>query len=151
MVELAHEAAWDDAARAHGGSLKTKVRQIVVDGTTYFYRVTWRTHLADRAAMTYAVRYRFAAYRFGQKASPLEIIFETRDDVVRGGPLHQGDQGAGGINLNKPREAAELVRIGIARGWRPDEAKCAFRVVGDDQMLEVLRLPDVIPDARESE
>jgi hypothetical protein len=119
--------------------VKTKIRQIVVDGTTYFYRVTWRTRLADRASMTYAVRYRFAAYREGSKASPLEIIFETRDDVVRGGALHQGTDG---INLNKPRDAAELIRIAIERGWRPDEAKRAFRVVGDDQMLAMLRVSE---------
>ena len=98
---------------------------IVVNGQTYL----WRFHRGPYIPETRKYDDAFRAWLPAHKRHPLEIRFAPDDHYISGNPLNHGSApcvaGAptsSGVNLNQPIWAATLIRVGIDRGWQPEES-----------------------------
>ena len=104
---------------------RKNVRIIVVKGQTYLWRFHNRQYISETRKHDDA----FRAWLPSQKRNPLEIRFAPDDHYTQGDPLNHGgspciasDPESDDVNLHMPSWAATLIRYGIERGWRPDEA-----------------------------
>ncbi len=71
----------------------------------------------------------FTAYAEHDKNFPLKVHFFTWECAISGGPLHNGapinldNPDTGGINLHRPKFAAEIIQHAVRHGWNPAEKK----------------------------
>lgn len=97
--------------------MKAKTRKLVVDGVEYRWSIRHEHHVDGHARC----RECFTAFRVDHRASPLRVRFCEGPNVSAGYPL-AGTIFVGGLayNLNLPRLAAAMIRLGLARGWAPE-------------------------------
>lgn len=120
---------------------KPYLRQIVIGGETYLWKFTpgyekdehqeWRCHDI------------FVAYTEHDKNYPLKVHFRTWECPISGGPLRNGapinlnDSDTGGINLHRPKFAAEIIQHAVQRGWNPAEKKSLTIANGIELLAEL--------------
>jgi len=104
---------------------RKSVRVLIVNGQSYLWRFHNRRYISETAQYDDA----FRAWLPSQKSHPLEIRFTPDDHFTSGDPLNHGsapcvasDPASIGVNLHQPIWAATLIRIGIDRGWHPEES-----------------------------
>lgn len=124
---------------------KRKLRRLVVDGEPFLWRLsTGYQRVPNIDHVDYTSLYTFEAYREGFRNARATAEFEAWESPGAGGPLHTGsalelgDPSSPHINLNRPRFAAELIRLLLRRGWRPHSATRPFVWRGERADLELL-------------
>lgn len=113
--------------------MKAKTRRLVVEGVEYRVRVHHEHRTGPGCGEC------FTAFRAGRKTSPLRLHFFEGPDVLTGypvgGTIFVGDAS---YNLNLPRNAAALIRLGLARGWAPERERTPFEVANGFEWLAEL-------------
>jgi hypothetical protein len=113
---------------------KKKLRNIIVAGTEFGWIFNPAYQILNAETREYCCYDKFRAYAAGNRTSPLEIVFITREDPIYGGELRSGLPDLGGINLHTPQWAAILILAGLQQGWQP-HAKSTPLTIGDGVQL----------------
>lgn len=123
--------------------MAAKLRRIVVGGEVYLWKVE---HAHDRASPSdpeRRCREVFTAYREGDRAGPLRVVFRDADGRHAGYPAAgvvwtDEDEGAT-VNLNTPRVARRLLEAAMSLGWTPRTSRVPFVVEDGFALLPLLR------------
>lgn len=123
---------------------KKKLRNIVVDGKTYYWSFRPGYQRTDDPANPFCCHDLFTVYAETNHTSPLRITFVTEDDAIIGGslrtgaPIASGDSNTRKINLNTPKWAVILLREGLKRGWQPNAHSVSFTIENGVELLTQL-------------
>ncbi len=120
---------------------RQKPRHIVVDGERYGWRFSSGYGQRQDSAASWLYHDIFTAWPADRPGSRLHVHFITPGDLITGSPLGTGlpivpgTPDTGGINLHRPKLAAELIRQARQRGWTPGADAMPFVVENGLELL----------------